>query len=95
MDTLAVSSAEDSGTTSVNDVETSVAGISVVQVAIPNQPVQVFVVIVWCHFSGGSRETLNPRRVMKLLVVKTMATVWVSFHDPSPTEDLDPLLLSN
>ena len=47
MDTLAVSSAEESGTTSVNDVETSVPGISVVQVAIPNQPVQVLV--VWCR----------------------------------------------
>ena len=47
MDTLAVSSAEESGTTSVNDVETSVPGISVVQVAIPNQAVQVLV--VWCR----------------------------------------------
>ena len=44
MDTIAVSSSgEDAGTASVNDVETSVPGISVVQVAIPNQPVQVLV----------------------------------------------------
>ena len=44
MDTIAVSSSgEDTGTASVNDVETSVPGISVVHVAIPNQPVQVLV----------------------------------------------------
>lgn len=45
MDAIAVSSsADDAGTAaSVNDVETSVPGISVVQVAIPNQPVQVLV----------------------------------------------------
>ena len=48
MDTIAVSSGEDTGTASVNDVETSVPGISVVQVAIPNKPVKV---LVWCCFT--------------------------------------------
>ena len=52
METIAVSSSgEDTGTASVNDVETSVPGISVVQVAIPNQPVQVLVEEIWRYFT--------------------------------------------
>ena len=52
MDTIAVSSSgENTGTASVNDVETSVPGISVVQVAIPNQPVQVLVEEIWRYFT--------------------------------------------
>ena len=77
METIAVSSSgEDTGTASVNDVETSVPGISVVQVAIPNQPVQVLVEEIWRYFTQNCMSMYWP-----LMSYDTFATMLKSLRE--------------